>query len=217
VRAQIVSGDIVIGGWLLSFVTKVGLTALSTFERRQSKEACSKPRLSRYCSRPPTSQLSFFVRPESPFLRPDLRSRSAAARRGCRRLAGAASAPQVPTLGGHALTDPSTAAGWRRSGRRAFPRKLSRGEHRGHRGHRSHRSLAAGGATRMGGNRASGFRRAATFWPRDGTRSRPLAAASRPKTALLHWGNNGVSLSQRFDGQKQTFPHGVKRRFDSNH
>jgi hypothetical protein len=50
------------------------------------------------------------------FLRPGPRMLRAVARRGCRRLAVALRSPETPTLPGHALTAPSTAAHLKRLG-----------------------------------------------------------------------------------------------------
>jgi hypothetical protein len=61
----------------------------------------------------PSSVSLFGLRP---FLRPGPRMRHAVARRGCQRLAVAVRSPETPTLPGHALTVPSTAARSKRLG-----------------------------------------------------------------------------------------------------
>jgi hypothetical protein len=55
-------------------------------------------------------QPNFFVRLESPFLRPDPHRPNAVARRGLSRLAVAQISPHAPAMPGHTLTAPSTAA-----------------------------------------------------------------------------------------------------------
>ena len=70
--------------------------------------------------------------------------------------------------------------------------------------HRSHRGLAAGGVTRMGGNRASGFRRAAIFWPRDNTRrgrKRPRAAQKSTIALERQW-RLSVATLRRLKGKQ---------------
>jgi hypothetical protein len=63
-----------------------------------------------------SSCVSFFVRPESPFLRPDPRLAHAGARRSCPRLAVAPTLRHAPPLPGHTLTASSTTARLVRSG-----------------------------------------------------------------------------------------------------
>ena len=63
-----------------------------------------------------SSFVSFFVRSESPFLRPDPQRARAVARRGLSRLAGAPTFRYASLLRGHTSTASSTTARWGRSG-----------------------------------------------------------------------------------------------------
>ena len=136
---------------------------------------------------PPLTCHSFSVRPEARFSVPT-RGRPRQPRAG---------AVKAGRLGGHpqgsALTAPSTAAGFERSGLKSLgPRQIERfrGPVAGHdialryAHHRRNRGLAAGGVTRMGRDAGRRLGRAARSGPRDSTRSRPLAAASRPSLYL---------------------------------
>jgi hypothetical protein len=157
----------------------------AVLSRTKSKPAIQPS--NRVDASPPLTCHSFSVRPEARFS-VSTRGRSRQPRAG---------AVKAGRLGGHpqgsALTAPNTAAGFERSGLKSLgPRQIERfrGPVAGHdialryAHDRRNRGLAAGGVTRMGRDAGRRLGRAARFGPRDSTRSRPLAAASRPSLYL---------------------------------